>query len=134
MSARALRQSILPPWRRESLRTNLWFVPAIEVAAAVLLFVATLAVDRAAYDGILHLPSWMDNGSADAARQILIGIAAAVITVIGLVFSITIVALTLASTQFGPRILRTFIRDRGRRPRSAPSWPRSSSRCWRSPP
>jgi len=113
MSARALRQSVLPEWRRESLRTNLWFVPAIEVAAAVLLFVATLAIDRAADDGILHLPFWMDNGSADAARQILIGIAAAVITVIGLVFSITILALTLASTQFGPRILRTFIRDRG---------------------
>ena len=55
----------------------------------------------------------MNNGSADAARQILIGIAAAVITVVGLVFSITIVALTLASTQFGPRMLRNFIRDRG---------------------
>ena len=58
-------------------------------------------------------PSWVNNGSADAARQILIGIAAAVITVVGLVFSITIVALTLASTQFGPRMLRNFIRDRG---------------------
>jgi len=113
MRAPARRQSIVPPWRRESLRTNLWFVPAIEVAAAVLLFVVTLAVDQAAADGTVHLPFWMDNGSADAARQILIGIAAAVITVIGLVFSITIVALTLASTQFGPRMLRTFIRDRG---------------------
>ena len=39
--------------------------------------------------------------------------AAAVITVVGVVFSITIVALTLASTQFGPRMLRNFIRDRG---------------------
>ena len=113
MRAPARRQSIVPPWRRESLRTNLWFVPAIEVAAAVLLFVVTLAVDQAAADGTVHLPFWMDNGSADAARQILIGIAAALITVIGLVFSITIVALTLASTQFGPRMLRTFIRDRG---------------------
>ena len=35
------------------------------------------------------------------------------ITVVGVVFSITIVALTLASTQFGPRMLRNFIRDRG---------------------
>ena len=40
-------------------------------------------------------------------------IAASVITVIGIVFSITIVTLTLASTQFGPRMLRNFIRDRG---------------------
>ena len=52
-------------------------------------------------------------GSADAARQILTALAAAVITVVGVVFSITIVALTLASTQFGPRMLRNFIRDRG---------------------
>jgi len=113
MSTPSSRHSIVSPWRREALRTNLWFVPALEVAAAVLLFVVTITIDRAAADGTVHLPFWMDNGSADAARQILIGIAAAVITVIGLVFSITILALTLASTQFGPRILRTFIRDRG---------------------
>src|SRR5207344_1975843 len=66
-----------------------------------------------AYNGDLDLPGWVNNGSADAGRQILIGIAAAVITVVGLVFSITIVALTLASTQFGPRMLRNFVRDRG---------------------
>jgi uncharacterized membrane protein len=34
-------------------------------------------------------------------------------TVLTLVFSITIVALTLASTQFGPRMLRNFVRDIG---------------------
>jgi len=55
----------------------------------------------------------MISGTADAARQILTAIAAAVITVVGIVFSITIVTLTLASTQFGPRMLRNFIRDRG---------------------
>src|SRR4029078_11994208 len=38
---------------------------------------------------------------------------AAIITVVGVVFSIVIVALTLVSTQFGPRMLRTFIQDRG---------------------
>jgi uncharacterized membrane protein len=91
----------------------LWVVPSLEVLLAVALFVTTYAIDRAAYRGDLTLPSWVNSGSADAARQILIGIAAAVITVVGLVFSITIVALTLASTQFGPRMLRTFVRDRG---------------------
>jgi uncharacterized membrane protein len=100
-------------WRRETLRTNLWFVPAIEVAAAVALFVATHAVDQAAYRGDIVLPSWVISGTADAARQILTALAAAVITVVGVVFSIMIVTLTLASTQFGPRMLRNFIRDRG---------------------
>ena len=99
-------------WRREALRTNLWLVPTAEIALAVALFAGTYALDRAAYDGSLHLPSFTVKGSADAARQILTTVAAAVITVVTLVFSITIVTLTLASTQFGPRMLRNFIRDR----------------------
>jgi uncharacterized membrane protein len=98
-------------WRREALRTNLWLVPTVEIVLAVALFAGTHALDRAAYDGSLHFPSWVISGSADAARQILTAIAAAVITVVTLVFSITIVTLTLASTQFGPRMLRNFIRD-----------------------
>ena len=39
-----------------------------------------------------------DDGSADAARRILTTIAAAIITVVGVVFSIILVTLTLAST------------------------------------
>ncbi len=100
-------------WRREVLRTSLWFVPAVEVVAAIGLFIGTLAADRAAYRGDFTLPSWVISGSADAAREILTAIAAAVITVVGVVFSIILVVLTLASTQFGPRMLRNFIRDRG---------------------
>jgi uncharacterized membrane protein len=100
-------------WRREVLRTNLWFVPTIEVAGAVILFAGTYALDRAAYDGVFKVPGWAISGSPDVARTVLTAIAAAVITVIGVVFSIVIVALTLTSTQFGPRMLRNFIRDRG---------------------
>jgi uncharacterized membrane protein len=100
-------------WRAEALRTNLWLVPGIEVLAAIALFAVTLSLDRAAYRGDFGLPAWVISGTADAARQILTAIAAAVITVVGVVFSIILVTLTLASTQFGPRMLRTFIRDRG---------------------
>jgi uncharacterized membrane protein len=100
-------------WRRDVLRTNLWLVPAIEVAGAVILFIVTYALDRAAYDGVFKVPGWAISGSPDVARTVLTAIAAAVITVIGVVFSIVIVALTLTSTQFGPRMLRNFIRDRG---------------------
>jgi uncharacterized membrane protein len=100
-------------WRREVLRTNLWLLPAIGVAAAILLFLLTYALDKAAYNGVFAVPSWAISGGPDVARTVLTAIAAAVITVIGVVFSIVIVALTLTSTQFGPRMLRTFIRDRG---------------------
>ena len=100
-------------WRREALRTNLWLIPVVETIAVVLLFVVTYTVDRAAYDGLVRLPSWVLSGTSDVARVLLATIAAAIITVVGIVFSITIVALTLASTQFGPRMLRNFVRDPG---------------------
>src|SRR5580658_7127094 len=110
----------MPAWRRldpeslrEELRTNLWLVPLVEVLAALVLFVLTYSLDRAAFDHAFGYPSWVLSGSADAARQILTTIAAAIITVVGVVFSIVIVALTLISTQFGPRMLRNFIRDPG---------------------
>ena len=107
------RFAVESDWRNETLRTNLWFIPAIESAAAVLLFAATLNIDRAASHGEISLPSWVISGSPDAARQILSSLAGSLITVVGVVFSVMIVTLTLASTQFGPRMLRTFIRDRG---------------------
>jgi uncharacterized membrane protein len=100
-------------WRREVLRTNLWLVPAAEVVGAAILFVVTYSLDRAAYDGQFRVPGWAISGGPDVARTVLTAIAAAVITVVGVVFSIVIVALTLTSTQFGPRMLRNFIRDRG---------------------
>src|SRR5664279_5079536 len=100
-------------WRREALRTNLWVVPAVEALIAIGLFAITHQLDQASYNGQVALPAWVLSGGADPARQILTTIAAAIITVVGVVFSITIVALTLASTQFGPRMLRNFIRDRG---------------------
>ncbi|OBI43607.1 DUF2254 domain-containing protein [Mycobacterium sp. E796] len=104
---------VWPEWQREEVRTNLWLVPTILIVGALGLFVVTLRLDRAAYQGAFRPPSWVISGSADAARQLLTSIAASVITVVGIVFSITIVTLTLASTQFGPRMLRNFIRDRG---------------------
>jgi uncharacterized membrane protein len=98
---------------REELRTNLWLVPLAEVVAAAILFVITYLLDRAAFHGDIAIPVWALSGGPDPARQILTTVAAAIITVVGVVFSIVIVALTLTSTQFGPRMLRNFIRDPG---------------------
>jgi uncharacterized membrane protein len=106
-------QRKLPSWRREALRTTFWLVPTILVVVAGLLFAVTFGIDLAAYNRQLTLPFWIRTGSADAGRQVLSAIAAAVITVVGVVFSITILALTLASQQFGPRMMRNFVRDLG---------------------
>jgi uncharacterized membrane protein len=111
---RAGRRPLLPSWRRDALRTTLWVVPAGLVVLVVLVFPLTYALDRAVTRGDISVPPWIDSAaSPDAGRQVLIAIAAAVITVIGVVFSITILALTLASQQFGPRMLRNFVRDVG---------------------
>jgi uncharacterized membrane protein len=106
-------QQKLPSWRLEALKTTFWVMPALLVVVAGVLFLVTFEIDWAAYHHHLHLPFWIESGSADTARQVLIAIAAAVITVVGVVFSITILALTLASQQFGPRMMRNFVRDVG---------------------
>jgi len=103
----------LAPWRREALRTTFWVVPGVLVVLAIVLFVVTYRIDQHVYQRREALPSWIRIESADGARQLLSALAAGVITVLGVVFSVTIVALTLASQQFGPRMLRNFIRDLG---------------------
>jgi uncharacterized membrane protein len=65
-------------WRRESLRTNLWLVPVIEVVAAVLLYFLTHAIDVSASQGHITLPSWVKFGTADSTRLILTTLAGAV--------------------------------------------------------
>src|ERR1700678_1294666 len=106
-------QPKLPSWRWEALRTTFWMVPTILVVVATLLFVITFEIDWAAYHRHLGLPFWIQAGSPAPGRQVLIATPAAVLTVVGVVFSITILALTLASQQFGPRMMRNFVRDVG---------------------
>ncbi len=103
----------LPSWRREELLTTLWLVPTVLVAGAVVLFVVTYELDLAANHHHVGLPTWIHTLTPSDARQVLSVVAAAVITVVGVVFSITILALTLASQQFGPRMMRNFVRDVG---------------------
>ncbi len=52
------------------------------------------------------------QGTADDARALLIAVSSTVVTVIALVLGLTVVALQLSSTQFSPRLLRNFLRDR----------------------
>ncbi|MEU7168247.1 DUF2254 domain-containing protein [Streptomyces morookaense] len=93
----------------EYLRGALWVLPG---AAAALALVAgsLLSRVRIAPDSVWHPLAFA--GTADDARQALITIASTVVTVIALVLGLTIVTLQLASTQFSPRLLRNFLRDR----------------------
>lgn len=97
---------------RDGFRTRLWPIPAIAVAFALLLGLTLPELDSA-IDGDLSSPlsGWLFGGDADAARSLLGAIASSMITVTALTFSLTVVTLQLASSQFSPRLLRTFTRD-----------------------
>ncbi len=89
----------------DRLRTGLWFLPSLLVSASV-----GLAVALPALDGRVEAPAITTD--PDTARLLLATVATATVTFAGLVFSITIVALQLTSSQFSPRVLRQFLRDR----------------------
>jgi len=98
---------------RESLRAQLWPVPLIAVTVALILGQALPYLDRALDDGMPPVVSGLlFGGGPDAARSLLETIAGSTITVTSLTFSLTVVTLQLASSQFSPRLLRTFTRDR----------------------
>lgn len=94
------------------LRSSLWFLPAAMTAGSIVLVFAANWIDRNHSDFIRDWIPILYTGGPEGARQILSTVAGSMITVAGVTFSITIVALTLASSQFGPRLLRNFMRDR----------------------
>lgn len=90
------------------LRESFWFVPGLMVVGSIALAVILLTADASL---VGQLPEWMYAGGAGGARALLATIAGSMVTVAALGFSITIIALVLASTQFGPRLLTLFMRD-----------------------
>ncbi|MCB0878392.1 MAG: DUF2254 domain-containing protein [Thermoleophilia bacterium] len=93
----------------ERIRASLWFTPTVMVAVSLATLALLLRLDEQQHD----LPELLAfSGDPKAARDIASTIAGAMMGFIGVVFSITVVALQLASSQFSPRALRGFLRDR----------------------
>ena len=95
---------------RDTLAGNLWLVPLIAFITVVVLARGFLAFDQSF--GTRTDAWFVYGGSPSGARQLLSTIAGSMITFIGMVFSSTIVVLQLASSQYSPRVLRSFFRDR----------------------
>lgn len=94
------------------LRTSFWFVPSVLTASAAGLSAATVALDGAVSDEQVRSLGWLAyTGDAEGASVVLGTVAGSMITIAGVVFSMTLVALSLASAQLGPRLLRNFMRD-----------------------
>ena len=95
---------------QESVRSGFWALPAAFVVVALLLALGLVRLDRNLQDGFGGGLTF--GAGPDGAREVLSAITTSMITFTGLVFSITIVVLQLTSSQFSPRVLRTFLRDR----------------------
>lgn len=92
-------------------RTSLWFVPVLMGAVAVVLAALLVNSDVGLPDGVTEF--WLIySGDADSARELLSSLLSGMISMTSLVVSITMVVLTLAAGQIGPRLIRTFIQDR----------------------
>ncbi len=94
----------------EEVRGSLWFIPTVAVVVWVVLALVLIRVEVPQRS---FLADVIFSGGAEGARGMLQAVAGSVITVTGLTFSLTVVTLQLASSQFSPRLLRTFLRDTG---------------------
>lgn len=98
----------------DELSGSFWFLPTLMVLAAIALSLLTIQLDRAtANQNWIATLGWTYTRGPEGSRALLATVAGSMMTIASVTFSITIVALQLASSQFGPRMLRNFIRDRG---------------------
>ena len=94
------------------MRSTFWFVPTVIVLDAVGLAAVLIAIDATVDLHVVARWPLLFGAGAAGARSLLMAVASSMITVAGVVFSITIVALSLTSSQYTSRVLRNFMRDR----------------------
>jgi uncharacterized membrane protein len=103
-------QKIIFFWNE--LKSTFWFIPVLIIIAAIALALGLVYFDSQAEVNQNGVGRYLLTGSADSARSILTTISGAMIGIAGTVFSITLVVLTLASSQFGPRLIKNFMYHR----------------------
>ncbi|WP_165482743.1 DUF2254 domain-containing protein [Legionella gresilensis] len=94
------------------LHASYWYIPLIMAIASLLLSIFTVYLDQTFVPQWLVNLGWFQTSKPDRASAILSTIATSVITVAGVVFSMTIVAVSFAASQIGPRLIANFMRDR----------------------
>ncbi len=97
----------------DSLNSSFWFVPSLMVGLAIGLSLLTIGIDHRIEAGTISDMNWLYSLGPSGSRAVLSAIAGSMMSVATTAFSITIVALQLASSQFGPRLLRNFMQDTG---------------------
>lgn len=105
-----MKLSMIQFW--QAVRASYWFVPSIMVVLSILLGALMVWLDSGPLANLFEDITWYQKSKPDGAREVLSSIASSAITVAGVAFSITIVAISFAANQYGPRILTNFMTDR----------------------
>ncbi len=106
-----MKSYIVDAWIR--LRASYWFIPSVVSIGAILTAVTTVHLDIRFGDSWFRSIPWLLANQPAGARALLSTMAGSAITVAGVTFSMTLLAVSHASAQIGPRLLVDFMRDRG---------------------
>ena len=96
----------------QRLHSTYWFLPSLMALGAVGLSLLLVSLDQR-LETPARAAAWLYSGGPEGVRTLLSTVAGSMITIGGVSFSITILALSIASTQFGARLLDNFLRDTG---------------------
>ncbi len=100
-------------FRLDVWRGNFWFLPLVIGVASVATFVSVVWLDRRIDEGLVPIrqfPFWF-GGTPQASRDLMGTISSTVGTITTVVFSISILALQLASSEYTPKLLRSFTKS-----------------------
>lgn len=104
-----MKTQVVKYWHR--IRSRFWFTPTAMAATAAALALVGVTVDASITEWLERNLNWTFQMEAEGASAVLEVIAGSMITIAGVVFSMTLVALSLASFQLGPRLLTNFMSD-----------------------
>ena len=94
----------------EKLSATIWFIPITISAVLAILAFGLVSLDMKIDSYAWSWLTMLQIGSSGV-RQVLAVTTGAMMSITGVVFSISVVALSLAASQFGPKILRNYLRD-----------------------
>jgi len=94
------------------IRASYYFLPAVMGLGAIVLAIVTTFVDLRFQSEIQDMLGWFFDSTVVSARSVLTTIAGSMITVAAVTFSLTMVSVTSAAGQYGPRLISNFMRDR----------------------
>ena len=95
----------------KSVRSSFWFLPGVMAGVGVALAFVSVTLDELMTEWITLNFGWTFTAAPEGASAVMSVVAGSMITIAGVVFSMTLVTLSLASSQLGPRLLRSFMRD-----------------------